>query len=541
MFKRSRRRAVALAAAGSLLGGTLIVIQGVASSAPAGAATAVHTHSGFMTPVRVNGPASATRLAPSKAEIRSRDQAMARISALKAPASPKHTTKADVNTANPGPQTTVAAGQKAPITAGPTDFTVFKDKKIPAACATDCAQSTVNEPSVANAGKDLMEASNWDIATSSNNGTSWSYQDPYTLFGSGYCCDSEVRYDANRDQFIWSGTYAPGNTTNHIVVALASSTHPTSWCSYPFYPNQFGGTLGDVMDYPKVSVGNNDLYLTWNEYHSTGAWYQTELVRMDLNAMSTCSSAGYSWLARTDVFTFALAGNAGPKDVFYWVSNWYISGGTSGSQLTIYTWAENSGSYFINQRSINAYTFGTHSCAWCGRLDPRSVSVAISRGGEFRNFGDDFLEVAIDAGPSNFDAFNYVVYEYFQLHSLTYEGNDQTYSSSYDFGYPSCASNAEGYIGCSMVDGASAGDAPGGFILLQDNTSPTQPWAYDFVLAGSLSNQSWGDYVVANPVQPAPGPFETVLWNLTSTGVHPYAITWGRGHDTSGYDRWDTK
>jgi hypothetical protein len=540
MLGRSRKGAVLLVAVGSLLGSTLFLVQNQASSAPVAAGIPGATHTGRASPHVVNAAVRNSPVVPTRAQAQARNKAMAEYYALKAPTSPKHTTRADVNVSNPGPQTKVTGPP--PQTYTPTAFTVLKKITIPSECVTDCGQSTVNEPSIASAGKVTMEASNWDIAYSQNNGSTWKYQDPYTLFGSGYCCDSEIRYDANRDRFFWSGTYAlgNGNTSNRIVIASASSTSPTNWCSYTFYPNAFGGALGDTMDYPKITLGNNDLYVTWNEYNSAGIWYQTGLARIDLNAMAACQSVGYIYLNRTDVFTFDMAGNSGPKDTFYWTANWYISGGTSGSQMTIYTWAENSGTYFANQRSINAYNFSIAPCPWCGRLDPRSVSVAISHGGEFRNFGDDFLEAAIDAGPS-FDAYNYVVYEYFQLHSLTYEGNDQTYSTTFDFGYPSCASNAEGYIGCAMVDGAAAGDAPGGFILLQDNTSPTQPWNYSYAVPGNKSNQSWGDYVVVNPVQPAPGPFETVLWKLSATAVIPYYVVWGRGHDVAGYGRWSAK
>jgi hypothetical protein len=541
MLRRSRKGALLLVAAGSLLGSTLFLVQNQASSAPVASGIPGATHTGRVAPHVVKAAVRNSPVVPTRAQAQARNKVMAEYYALKAPVSPKHTTKAEVSAGNPGPQTKVAGA--APQTYAPTAFTVLKKSNIPGECATDCGQSSVNEPSVATAGHSVMEASNWDIAYSTTNTSTWSYQDPYTLFGSGYCCDSEIRYDANRDSFFWSGTYysGNGNTSNRVVIASASSTSPTSWCSYTFYPNAFGGALGDTMDYPKITLGNNDLYLTWNEYNTTGGWYQTGLARLDLNAMAACQSVGYTYLNRTDVFTFDMAGNSGPKDTFYWTANWYISGGTSGSQMTIYTWAENSGTYFSNQRTINAYNFTIASCAWCGRLDPRSVSVAISHGGEFRNFGDDFLEAAIDAGPSGFDAHNYVVYEYFQLHSLTYEGSDQTFNSAYDFGYPSCASNTEGYIGCAMVDGAATGDAPGGFILLQDNTSPTQPWNYDYVVPGNKSNQSWGDYVVVNPVQPAPGPFETVLWKLSATAVVPYYVVWGRGHDVAGYNRWDTK
>jgi hypothetical protein len=544
----ARKKLLSIVGVGLIVASSLVVVQGLtdhgaANSAPIAQGVESGTRAGTAVGQMVTAPVSSTPIVPSAAEVQSRDQAFALEQSLKAPKSAHQTTEADVSNTSPGPQTSGTSAQTAPgPDTSPTAFDVFKNSKIPSACASDCGQSTVNEPSVVSAGKQVLETSNWDIADSSNNGGTWTYQDPYALFGSGFCCDTEVRYAANQDSFIWSGTYAPGNSTNRVEIATASSLNPTSWCSYSFLPTAFGGTLGDVMDYPKIALGNNDLYLTWNEYNSGGTFLWTGLARLDLNAMTTCSSVGFNYLQRTDVFTFDLAGS-GAKDTFYWTANWYLSGGTSGSQVDIFTWAENSGSYFANQRSINAYNFSIAACSWCGRLDPRSVSVAISHGGEFRGFGDDVLEMAIDAGPSSFDTHNYVVYEYFQLHSLTYEGSDQSYNSSVDIGYPSCASNAEGYVGCAMTFGGPS-DAPGGLIVLQDNTSPTQPWANQVEVSGvkNPSGESWGDYVLVNPWQPAPGPFETVLWTVNNAGVViPRFIIFGRYHDTGGYTRWSSK
>jgi hypothetical protein len=542
----ARKKLISIVGVGLIVASTLVVQgltdHGAANSAPVAQGVEGGTHTGTVSGHLVTAPVSSTPIVPSAAEVKARDHAFALEQSLKAPKSPRATTRADANSTSPGPQTSGTSAQTAaaPDTnPAPTAFHIFTNKTIPSECASDCGQSTVNEPSAVSAGKETLETSNWDIADSSNNGGTWSYQDPYTLFGSGFCCDTEVRYAANQDKFVWSGTYAPGNSTNRVEIALASSKTPTSWCAYSLLPTAFGGTLGDIMDYPKIALGNNDLYLTWNEYNSGGSFLWTGLARLDLNAMTTCSSVGYSYLTRTDVFTFDLAGT-GAKDTFYWTANWYLSGGTSGSQVDIFTWAENSGSYFTNQVNINPYNFSIAACSWCGRLDPRSVSVAISRGGEFRGFGDDFLEMAIDAGPSSFDAHNYVVYEYFQLHSLTYEGSDQSWNGGVDIGYPSCASNAEGYVGCAMTFGG-ANDVPGGLIVLQDNTSPTQPWANQTEANGiaNPSGEAWGDYVVVNPLQPASGPFETVLWNVNGAGVvTPHFVIFGRYHDLGGYTRW---
>ncbi len=83
---------------------------------------------------------------------------------------------------------------------------------------------------------------------------------------------------------------------------------------------------------------------------------------------------------------------------------------------------------------------------------------------------------------------------------------------------------------------------PGGLILLQDNISPTQPWAYSFNLFGAGNASAWGDYMVTQPFQPDVGPFLTTEWAVNGSGVVvPHVVIWGRGGDTNGYNRWKGK
>jgi hypothetical protein len=153
--------------------------------------------------------------------------------------------------------------------------------------------------------------------------------------------------------------------------------------------------------------------------------------------------------------------------------------------------------------------------------------------------GDQILEVAATAGPSGFsNGNNYVVYNYFQLNSLSYIGNDQTYNTVETFAYPGCAVNEKGYVGCSEAVGLNA---PGGIVILQDNVNPVQPWGYNFVVGGISGATAWGDYTVTTPWRPSGGPFQTVLWNQNGGVTQPYYFVWGRGSDSNDYNRWRTR
>jgi hypothetical protein len=466
-----------------------------------------------------------------------------------APALGPHTTAADV--VRPlGTPTDVSAQQASPGPLASNTFTIFKKSKVNSICS-GCAQSTVNEPSAANSGGRVVETSNWNLTYSTSGGGAWLNQNPSAI-SPGYCCDTQVLYDKERDVFIlmlldYAGE---GASTNGLTISIAPGFFPSSgpaWCTYKFNGASFNEGATDTLDFAKIAISNSNLYLTWNDYPPFSGFTASGLARLPLDALASCAGVGYNYLLRNTEFTFALAQQTSTHDKFYWVSNWMLDGTVNGSNLRIFQWAENSNSYFFNTRGINAYTFGGNNpagCGWCGRLDPRYESVVITPA-EYRAQansafgGDEVLEVATTSGPGGGDPQNYVVYNYFHLNSLSYIGSDATFNNSISFAYPGCAVNERGYVGCAMAQGAGAA---GGIVVLQDADNPTQPWGYNFVVGGISAASNWGDYIVTNPWQPGGGPFETVLWNYSSsTGVNPYYIVWGRGRETNDYARWKSK
>jgi hypothetical protein len=511
------------------------------SALPAGAMTD-KAKTGSVGPGKVvEAESSDFSYTPTTAQIAAHEQLLAAKSKHLAPPLGPHTTAADV--APIGGPTTDDSVQLLP-----NDFTVFTKSLINSICP-GCAESTVNEPSVANSGKYVVETSNWNIAYTKKGGAGtiiWSNQNPYTL-SNGYCCDTQVVYNPDRDVFIlllldYAGE---GAATNGLTLSVARGQSPTSWCTYKFTGANFGEGSTDTLDFPKIALSNNNLFLTWNDYPPNSGFKASGLARMPLDSLASCAGFNYGYLTRSNSeFTFALAQQPSAHDQFYWVSNWFLDGTSSGNNLRIFWWPDNSGTYFWATKAINAYTFGTVACGspnWCSRLDPRYESVAITPA-EYRAqangafAGDQILEVATTAGPSSFsNGKNYVVYNYFKLNSLTYIGNDQTYSTSNHFAYPGCAVNEKGYVGCALSQGVNA---PGGIIILQDNVNPTQPWGFNFVVSGISGASAWGDYNETNPWRPGGGPFETVLWNVNGSTVQPYYIVWGRGSDMNDWLRW---
>jgi hypothetical protein len=542
---------VAAAMVSLLLAGFLATSGNASSTVPAGTRSAA-AHTGHVSAGRLVRAATSNKpFMPTAAQKTARERDMKMLAALpKAPLGP-HTSAASVARLR-GAQTSLTSSQ------APGTFTIFKNSTIPASCSGSCAQSTVNEPDTANAGKVILQTSNWNIAYTTNGGANpptWLYQNPYSL-SSGFCCDQTVTYIPSRDRFVYEGLTLGSGSQVGFTIATAKSKSPTAWCTYHFDASSFGGTAGDVLDYPKIAYSNNYVYVTWNHYNAAGnAWIETGLARLPIDSMASCAGFSYNYLTRNDNFTFGLTYGTSSLDTFYWVSNWYTQSGGSGSSERIYYWPENSTSYFFADRSVSAFNFAGGSCAsqdgvvtnWCSRLDPRWETAWISRA-EYNAqansafAGDTILGVAITAGPGGGDPFPYVIYEYFKLNSLTYVQTSATFNNGYAFAYAGCSPNARGQVGCSMSWGGGTGTThyyPGGLILLQDSINPTQPWAYSFNLYGAGNASAWGDYQVSQPFEPDVGPFLTTEWAVNSRGtVVPHVVIWGRGRDSSGYNRW---
>jgi hypothetical protein len=542
----------AAATASVLVAGFLGAATGDAfSTAPAGthsaAAKTGHVAAGRL----VRAATSNKPFVPTKAQRAARARDMKMLAGLPKPPVGPHATASSVARLR-GPQTSPLSSN------APGTFTVFKDTTIPASCTTSCAQSTVNEPDTANAGKFILQTSNWDIAYTTNGGASpptWKYQNPYSL-SSGFCCDQTVTYIPSRDRFVYEGLTLGSGATQGFTIATAASKTPTAWCTYHFNASSFGGTAGDLLDYPKIAYSNGNVYVTWNHYNAAGnSWIDTGLARLPIDSLASCASFSFNYLTRNDNFTFGLTYGASSLDTFYWVSNWYTTSGGSGTSERIYNWPENGTTYFFNDVGVTAYNFAGGSCAsqdgvvtnWCSRLDPRWETAWISRA-EYNAqanaafAGDTILGVAITAGPGGGDPFPYVIYEYFKLNSKSFIQTSATFNDGFAFAYGACSPNVYGYVGCTASWGGGTGTThffPGGIIILQDNVNPTQPWAFSFNLTGSGNASAWGDYMVTQPFNPAVGPFITTEWAVNGSGaVVPHVVIWGRGRDGNGYKRW---
>ncbi len=95
---------------------------------------------------------------------------------------------------------------------------------------------SVNEPSLAQSGKNVVYVGNWYFARSSNGGLNWSFINPFADMPD-FCCDQEAIYDRGRDLFLWYRQGVRDNTGKNRFRLGVSSNGGATWCTYSVTPS----------------------------------------------------------------------------------------------------------------------------------------------------------------------------------------------------------------------------------------------------------------------------------------------------------------
>ncbi len=544
-MSRRRRTPVLLALGGLLVSGT------VALAPPSGAAP----------PESVAASTSAG--APQSGRMLSGKQVQGRSYATPPSPTPeqaRYLSDEDSNGAGPrGTMTTAAPaaptgpGIGAPAEA-PNDLQLYRNSRLSAGGQ----RSGVDEPSTVTSGKDGFATGNWYAAythTGKNAAPTWSYLDPFSIFGSGFCCDQLTAYDPGHDRYFWLGQY-----NNHLVIANSRGSDLTNWCYYNWYPSSFGLPSGASFDYNHLSVSTRFLYFSTNVYGASGG---SLVARIPLQEQSTCSSLNYGWYYRTTEFSPAFTQNGG--DYMYWGTNW-TSNLSLGSTFRVLRWGDADSGATVYDRNIAAFSFmsfNTGNCAsadravlnWCQRTDSRMAGtgyVAIAG----KSGADSVVGWAFNAKQDGGHAFPYSRRVYFRASDLTYLGSSELWSSSFAILYPAMASDSRGHVGMAFEWGGGTGTTryyPGAGIMLDDDLSPGQPWATSLYLGGSgnacLNSDGlrrWGDYVDVHPTYPSSLGFAASGFALTANAgscssaasVAVSNVVFGRNRDLLAWQRW---
>jgi hypothetical protein len=228
---------------------------------------------------------------------------------------------------------------------------------------------TPPDPSGASSGNVVLTTGNTYASLSTDGGDTFTLLDPTTIFPSGptkdaagnlldngLCCDQVIQYAPSIDRFIWLMQFCGSGATclqgnNRIRIAAASpqdilNSAGTAWTYWDLLSSTFGGT----MDYPDMSVGNNFLYVSF-DIVGTGL----QVVRIPLQEIHAVTiNFNYTKASDSSVaYGSHITQNTG--DTVFW------AGHNNNSQLRVFSWPENSGSYSWRNVDIQSWLSSDYS------------------------------------------------------------------------------------------------------------------------------------------------------------------------------------
>lgn len=407
--------------------------------------------------------------------------------------------------------------------------TVMRDSAIPGSAISGGTSflSYTQEPSTDANGSNIFQTGNWYASRSLDGGATWSYLDPYSLFGSGFCCDQVTQYDPGTGREFWLLQFG-----DHLVIANASAAGSgafTGWCYWNITPGWFGLASTTALDYNDMTITNSYVNISTNFFPSGGG-SGAALIRLPTAPMSTCSAFGFNYLTRTDNLTFKLV--PGSTDTLYWGSNW---GQSNGSSLRVFAWPESSGSYSWWDRTIASYVFYTRNsgqnCAsadgvvanWCQYADSRLL-------GAYRAAG--VLGFSFNAKQDSTHPFPYSRVAWFNESDKSYIGVGDQWAGWGAIQFMTMAPNSQGLVGNEFAWGGGTGTThyyPGA--AANSTTATTINTSPNFYLwgAGNTCQYSglwrWGDYLTvrtyqANPTQWIGGGYAMAGGNCGAAGAY---------------------
>jgi hypothetical protein len=420
---------------------------------------------------------------------------------------------------------TSAPGNISPMVPGTLSI-----RRVSSLAAVSTSKSHVLEPAVANDGKYVFFTANWFSARSANNGTSWTYVNPYSDFPS-FCCDQDVVHDPARRAIIWFRQGVPDAGGVNSIKVSVSTDGAANFCTYTFSPTNLNASwTTQWFDYPHLSLSNDFLYIATNMFNAADVFQRSLMIRMPLDELSTCAAFTYSWKTGTGTWTPV----DGATDNMYWAQH------INNTTLRVFKWPESSTTSTYKDVTVPAWSTNAISCITtdgydaCARSDNRILSgwrsdwksiPGVKMLGFFWNVGADqtFLKPYTNAALIREDTRAYIDRPYI-------------YSSSLAYIYASGAPNARGHIGISVT---GVGSYPNHYVGVRDDFSSS--WTMELVTTGlkGPNDNKWGDYSRVRPHSPAGLNWVATGWTLDSSFVSvPKFVVFGRDRDLGAFDRW---
>jgi hypothetical protein len=429
----------------------------------------------------------------------------------------------------------------------PGQLFVYRNTSMGAA-APDGFKSVINEPTADGYGNVVVQTGNWYIGVSQDGGASFSFLDPASFMtgvDNGFCCDQVVSYDQSRDLLLGLLMSTPSAGTQRNTVRLWAVRGLRSGINYAVYSYDFVAQIVGYppdrwLDFPKLVMGRNHAYLTANVYtpagcvpnNTTCSFVGSVIVRLPLDPIRDAAGFTFNFF-QSPLGTPAVA--EGIANVAYWASHLSLS------SIRIHRWSDDSGTIFMFDRAVPAWSDATRACPgpdgrdWCGRADGRILGAYV------RDRVDDVdgKEVGFmwSSAPHAGRPMPYVRAVRFAVSGLTLIDVPDIWNPSSAFIYPYAAPNAVGGLGLSLFFGGGP-LFPVHVVCISDDLSAVPPsWDCTGTVASTQGPNAnrWGDYLSVRTNWPRANTWRATGFALIGGGdgnqIDPRYIEFGRGRD----------
>lgn len=429
--------------------------------------------------------------------------------------------------------------------------------------------SPIGEPAAAQNGKFVFETWNWFAARSANGGAGFALIDPET-YGPAmpdFCCDQDVIYDKGKDRFHWlrmgiGNVGTGGNNENRILINVSPDAFATNSCFADIRPLALFGLANAFMDYPRLALSNNYIYMSLNIFSfaggSIGGYLTHVLARFDLNNLGGCASLTGNFWTFPDGWSPTLVENA--REIMYMGDHIITSTGLNNTFRNYWIFDDNTTLNFVD-RAITPWLFtsGNASCPVlgganpCARADHRIIGAVVQHNtplpGNLGASGDK-VDYYWNVAQGNGLPLPYVDNASFHGSTITYLQRKLLAYSNLTPWYAAAGANDRQHVGLSMWGFWPAAVAlqPQMLFGIDDdfNGNPASTGWELWTTATTNSDANWnssssGDYLRARSHNPTGTGWILTGVNRDAAGAEfrPTYAVWGRGRDVNAFNRFD--
>jgi len=419
------------------------------------------------------------------------------------------------------------------------DFRVWTDDPSVANASANAA-----DISGAKGGSVVLLSGNWYIDYSTDSGATFTTLDPTTIFpntlAGGFCCDQVLQYAPQIDRFLWLLQYQSGGTgANAYRLAMASpqdviDSNCTAWTYWDLTSASFGiGT--DWMDYPSMSLGDGEVYFTFDVLDTTADGIADNglvVVRLSLAEIAAGGTINFRFTTPADsAVAWGSGASQNTGNEVFW------AGHVDNSTLRVFSWRNDSNTYFWRDIEVRNWPNGALSSSgpngnnWFGWGFPNNAVIGITR-----RLNELWLGWTASNGDGGSGGFNFP-HPHVQIVKVNIAGwtvieQMQVWNPDLAFGYPSLATNSDNEVGIALGWGGGDGSAS------SPHANSAVGFMGDYVVwyrdGSTWTHTRWGDYVTVRRAAPESQMFAGFGYVTidTSTGAghrfDPYYVLFGR-------------